>query len=219
MQKKVYGYVKSTWYQIPSDQVKEIETFCKSRELNLIKVLIDEDEWINYEKLKEELQTEDIIIVASVQAFGKNANMIIQELKYYREKGIRLINLEIPETTKFYENYSPEIADELITSVGNLYTDMYISMAEAEREKRKRAQKVGWERVQNGEGRKSGRIQKVPIEVFLACYRRYKEQKMTRAELLDTLCISPVTYYNYCNKHCKEQVEEINKLFLAKKDT
>lgn len=200
--------MRSEWYQVPEEQIREIIEFCRDQKLKITKIFNDTDQRKKYE-LSHYLQSGDILIVTNIEALGTDPNEIINELVNYRKQGVRVINLEVPETTKFYDH--SDIADKL----ADMYIDMYASMIKAGRKKRKMAQQVGLERKRRQGKNNTGRPKSIPKELFLECYKRCENGDVSVKEAMELCGIKKSTWYKYC----KEYDEEIKKSFPHKKGT
>ena len=101
----VYGYHRTSTREQHLDRgITEIETFCKNNGIDLEKIYTDQQTGKNFDRprytvLKEDiLRTGDTLIFTELDRMGRNKREILKELQYYRDKGIRVMILEIPTT-------------------------------------------------------------------------------------------------------------------------
>ena len=103
----IYGYHRtSTTDQHLDRGLTEIETFCNNNNLKLEKIYTDQQTGKNfnrprYQVLKEDILREgDTLIVTELDRLGRNKQDTLKELRYFTDKGVRVMILEIPTTTQ-----------------------------------------------------------------------------------------------------------------------
>lgn len=95
----------------------------------------------SYQKLKEELQKGDTLILMSIDRLGRNKQQALEEIRELRAKGIRLIVDDIP-TTQLEVDEKNQL---MIDMVNNILIEVYSSLAEEELRRTKTRQKQGIE--------------------------------------------------------------------------
>ena len=86
--------------------IAELEAFCKANNIELEKIYTDQQTGKNfnrprYQVLKEDiLRSGDTLIITELDRLGRNKQDTLKELRYFQDKGIRVMILEIPTTTQ-----------------------------------------------------------------------------------------------------------------------
>lgn len=80
-----------------------------------------------YQKLKEEIQSGDTLIIMSLDRLGRNKKQSLDELRELKQKGIRLVVDDIPTT-------AIELDDNklIIEMINNILIEVYATLAEEE---------------------------------------------------------------------------------------
>ena len=146
----VYGYHKTSTREQHLDRgITEIETFCKNNGIDLEKIYTDQQTGKNFDRprytvLKEDiLRTGDTLIFTELDRMGRNKREILKELQYYRDKGIRVMILEIPTTTQDLSSLDNSMAKMIMETINNMLIELYATMAQAEIEKKEKRQQEG----------------------------------------------------------------------------
>ena len=102
-----YGYHRTSTIDQHLDRgIAELESFCKVNNITLEKIYTDQQTGKNfnrprYQVLKEDiLRSGDTLIITELDRLGRNKQDTLKELRYFQDKGIRVMILEIPTTTQ-----------------------------------------------------------------------------------------------------------------------
>ena len=120
----------------------------------------------SYQKLKEELQKGDSLIIMSIDRLGRNKQQALEEIRELRAKGIRLIVDDIP-TTQLEVDEKNQLMIEMIN---NILIEVYSSLAEEELRKIRTRQAEGIKAMpqdENGKriSKKTGRLASRPSKI------------------------------------------------------
>ena len=102
---KRYGYHRTSTKEQHLDRgIKESTTYCEQNHLELEKIFTDQQTGKNfnrprYQVLKEDvLRPRDELIITEVDRLGRNKQETLKELRYFRDKGVRVKILELSIT-------------------------------------------------------------------------------------------------------------------------
>ena len=130
----IYGYHSTIYSNMCKEEaIKRINSFCKQHGYEVSEIFIDTDnDQLEYASLKEIIDSEDMLILSDVSILSKNRWRILRELKYFDNKGVRLLILNIPDTLfdipnlSIYDNEGVKKYEEQIersnASIINCYT-------------------------------------------------------------------------------------------------
>lgn len=89
-----------------------------------------------YQRLKDELQFGDQLIIMSLDRLGRNKEQTLQELRELKSKGVRIIVDDLPTTQiEIKEN------NLILEMINNMLIEVYTTLAEEELRKIKTRQK------------------------------------------------------------------------------
>jgi DNA invertase Pin-like site-specific DNA recombinase len=119
-----------------------------------------------YQKLKEELQKGDTLILMSLDRLGRNKEQALEELRELKQKGVRLIVDDLP-TTQIELDEKNQLIIEMIN---NILIEVYTTLAEEELRRTKIRQRQGIEAMPkdiNGKrvSIKTGRLASRPSKI------------------------------------------------------
>ena len=160
-----YAYHRtSTTDQHLDRGIAELEAFCKANNIELEKIYTDQQTGKNfnrprYQVLKEDiLRSGDILIITELDRLGRNKQDTLKELRYFQDKGIRVMILEIPTTTQDLSKLDNSMAQMIMETINNMLIELYATMAQAEIEKKEKRQREGIEtKKERGEWEDYGR--------------------------------------------------------------
>ena len=160
-----YGYHRTSTIDQHLDRgIAELEAFCKANNIKLEKIYTDQQTGKNfnrprYQVLKEDiLRSGDTLIVTELDRLGRNKQDTLKELRYFQDKGIRVMILEIPTTTQDLSKLDNSMAQMIMETINNMLIELYATMAQAEIEKKEKRQQEGIEaKKARGEWDKYGR--------------------------------------------------------------
>jgi DNA invertase Pin-like site-specific DNA recombinase len=145
-----YGYHRTSTSEQHLDRgITEIEAFATNNNITLAKIYTDQQTGKNfnrprYQVLKEDILREgDTLIVTELDRLGRNKQDTLKELQYFKEKGIRVMILEIPTTTQDLSALDNSMAKMIMETINNMLIELYATMAQAEIEKKEKRQAEG----------------------------------------------------------------------------
>lgn len=190
--------------------IAQIQSFCEERGITLERdIFLDKQSGKTFNReryvvLKEDvLRPGDTLIVTEMDRLGRNKQEILKELNYYRDKGIRVMILELP-TTLMEFNFDNELNKLLFETIQNILIELYAMMAQSELEKKERRSREGIERMKaRGEWDRYGRPHAVTKEQFAETFEKVLQGVLRPCEAMRQMNISSPTYYR--NKKEYEQ--------------
>lgn len=204
----IYAYVRvSTKEQNPDREIINIKRFCQERKMSDIIFFIDKMtgkrfDRPEYLKLKRKIKKGDTLIIHELDRLGRKKKEIIKELTYFKNKGVKVMILDIPTTLVDYSIMGNQLAEFMMDMINNLLIEVFAACAEFEMEKREKRQREGYEALrQRGEWDKLGRPVKIDQETFLIAWNEAKKRSMTDKELAQQLEISKGTLQTYKKKY------------------
>lgn len=182
----IFGYIRvSDEEQNPQRQIEALKDY--EKELKYENIYIDKQSGKdfnrdNYLELKKILREGDTLIVKELDRFGRNKQMIKNELSWLNDKGVRAKILDIPTTLMDL----PEENIWVIKMVNNILIEVLGSIAEEERNKIKKRQAEGIA-IAKREGKYKGRKPQELPKNFSSLYNRWKEGSITAVEFTKLL--------------------------------
>ena len=157
-----------------------------------------------YSGLKESLNKGDTLVITDIDRIGRNADDIIAELKDLKEKGIRVVALDVP-----YMNEWEKVNDDsMYGMIRDIFITLKAHMAQQEREKISERVKQGLEYAKS-QGRVGGRP-KVTLESlpkkFPKYYNQWKNKDIKKVEFARLLDVSSPTLDLYIKTY-EESIE------------
>lgn len=204
MKGMTFGYIRvSTKDQNESRQIKALKDFYK--ELNDKQIFIDKQsgkdfEREKYQELKKILRAGDSLIIKELDRLGRNKDMIKQELKELKERGVRVKILNIPTTLMEI----PEGQDWLLDMINNILVEVLGAIAEEERNKIRQRQAEGIA-IAKEQGKYKGRDKgtfKADMKDFIKVYKQVQADKITVVQAVQLLGYkSRTSYYNMAKQY------------------
>lgn len=189
--------------------IAEITEYCQSNNIKLYKnkVYTDQKTGKNfdrprYQMLKEEiLENGDTLIVTELDRLGRNKEATLQELRFFKENGIRVMVLELPTTLIDFSKMENSMARMMMETINNMMIELYASMAQAEIEKKEKRQREGIEaKKARGEWGDYGRPRIMTLDEFSTHYSLVQQGKKRPFELMKELEMTKATFYRYKNQ-------------------
>lgn len=87
-----------------------------------------------YQLLKRALRENDELFIHELDRLGRNKADILEELKYFKEKNIKVRILDVPTTLINYKEHG-ETAKIMLEMINNLLIEVFSTLAEAELKK------------------------------------------------------------------------------------
>jgi len=207
----VYGYHRtSTMDQHLDRGVKAITSYCEQNEIKIKKIVTDKQTGKNFDRpgyrgLKEYVDPGDTIILSELDRLGRNKSDTLRELQYFKEKGIRVMILEIPTTLVDYSSMENSMSSMLMETINNMLIEMYATFAHAEMQKREKRQREGIEAMRaRGEWDKYGRPAVLDYKLFSREYKKVVSGQLKPFECMRKLGMTNPTFYRYRNKFLNE---------------
>ncbi|MEG1723756.1 MAG: recombinase family protein [Anaerovoracaceae bacterium] len=192
--------------------IDEINKFCESKKIELRSPPFTDKQTgkdfdrPRYTVLKEDVLREgDILIITEIDRLGRNKLQILEELSYFKKKGVRVMILELPTTLVDMKTEST-INTMLLETVQNMLIELYACLAEGELEKKNKRQAEGIEAMKNrGDWARYGRPKALEWQTFIDVYGRVLNGTTKPFEAIKALNISQPTYYRYKKQYETEQ--------------
>ncbi|MGU9539182.1 recombinase family protein [Clostridium tepidum] len=192
---KIYGYARvSSCDQNLNRQIEELKKFNENIILFTDKASGKDFNRKEYEILKRVVGEGDTIVVKELDRLGRNKELIKQELEYYKNKGVRVIILDIPTTTTNLDGMDEGIAKEMLKMINNILIEVLSTMAEQERNKIKNRQREGIAIAKN-KGVEFGRPKIEIDDNFIAVYDKWKNKEIKAIEAMQILNMAKATFY------------------------
>lgn len=203
---RAYGYVRvSTKEQNPERQVAElIGHGVNERDIYVDKITgrTKADNRPEYQVLKHSIRPGDTLYIHELDRLGRNKAVILEELRYYKEQGIRVKILDLPTTMQDHSG-KDGLGSLMYELINNVIIEIMATMAQAELEKIKKRQREGID-VAIANGVKFGR-RKIEIdEKFIVHYDEWKAKKITAVEAMKRTGLKRSTFYNLVKEYEKD---------------
>ena len=139
IQYMIYGYHRTSTKEQHLDRgVMEITSFCEKSDLKLEKIFMDQHTGKSFDRprykvLKEDVLREgDWLIITEVDRLGRNKQEELKELQYLKDKGVRVMILEIPTTLQDLSALDGTMAKMIMETINNMLIELYATMAQLE---------------------------------------------------------------------------------------
>lgn len=200
----VYGYNRTSTKEQHLDRGnKRIQDFCLQNDMPLVEIYTDQQTGKNFERpeyqfIKKRMLAGDILIISELDRLVRSKEGILKELRDFKERGIRIMILEIQTTLLDVRNLEDSLANMLLETITNMLIEMFATLAEAEIRKKEQRQKEGYERLRrNGEWDKLGRPMTMSTDEFTVAYQRVLSGELTPSEFMKHYGLKSATYYRY----------------------
>ncbi len=198
-----YGYHRTSTRKQHLDRgISEIEKFCKENAFGLEKIYTDQQTGKNFNRPRYTVLRDDILrkgdtlIITEVDRLGRNKKDTLSELRYYQEKGIRVMILEIPTTLQDLSKLENGMARMVLETINNMLIELYAAMAEAEIQKKEKRQREGIEaKKRRGEWEEYGRPRILKPDNWEEVIGKWKSGKITAVEAMRRTGIKKGTFY------------------------
>ena len=198
-----YAYHRtSTTDQHLDRGIAELEAFCKANNIELEKIYTDQQTGKNfnrprYQVLKEDiLRSGDTLIITELDRLGRNKQDTLKELRYFQDKGIRVMILEIPTTTQDLSKLDNSMAKMIMETINNMLIELYATMAQAEIEKKEKRQREGIEtKKARGEWEEYGRPKAQKPSNWEEVIAQWKKGEITAVKAMEMTDTKKTTFY------------------------
>lgn len=201
----VYGYHRTSTKDQHLDRgILEIERFCATQKIELASIFTDKLTGKNFNRPRYTVLVEDVLrdgdtlIVTELDRLGRNKQEILKQLQSLKEKGVRVMVLELPTTLIDLSQMENSLARLMIETINNILIELYASLAQAEIEKKEKRQKEGIEAKKlRGEWDDYGRPHAMEQEKFNQEFMRVVQKEVTPTQLQRDMGLTSSTYYRY----------------------
>ncbi len=169
-----------------------------------------------YQTLRQMVRTGDTIYIHEMARLGRNKEDILQELRYYKEKGVIVRILNLPTTLIDYSTYGDnKLQRTLMGMVNNILIEVLATMAETERDDIRKRQEEGISAAKK-RGAKFGRPVKNFPDSWEEDYRRWKQGEITAVSLYRKYGMGRSTFYRKVDTWEKEKQKQISQKIKKK---
>ncbi len=198
-----YGYHRTSTKEQHLDRgITEIEKFCRDRQIELAKLYTDQQtgknfDRPNYQMLRNDvLRQGDCLLVTEVDRLGRKKEDTLKELQYLKEKGVRIMILEIATTLLDFPGDRQR--DLMLELINNMLIEVYTTFADSEMQKREKRQREGLEQMKaRGDWDKMGRPRFMNQADFDKAYQRVLDGRIAPFKLMEEMQMKRSTYYKY----------------------
>lgn len=190
---KVYGYARvSTREQNLDRQIAALREYvADERDIITDKESGKDFDRTGYQYLRERLiRPGDTLIVKSLDRLGRNKEQVMEELRHYREDGVRVKILDLPTTMIDL----PDGQDWIVEMVNNILIEVLASIAEQERLTIRQRQAEGIAEAKK-QGRPLGRRKTDLPDEWEEVTGMWKSGSITAVQAMDRLGLKKSTFY------------------------
>lgn len=200
-----YGYHRTSTKEQHLDRgIIEIQRFCESQNIKLAGIFTDKLTGKNFDRPRYTVLVEDVLregdtlIITELDRLGRNKQEILKQLQILKDKGVRVMVLELPTTLIDLSQMDNALARLMIETINNVLIEIYASLAQAEMEKKEKRQREGMEAKKlRGEWDEVGRPRAIEPEKFNQEFQRVIEKEVTPTQLQRELGLTASTFYRY----------------------
>ena len=198
-----YGYHRTSTKEQHLDRgIIEIQRFCESQNIKLAGIFTDKLTGKNFDRPRYTVLVEDVLregdtlIITELDRLGRNKQEILKQLQILKDKGVRVMVLELPTTLIDLSQMDNALARLMIETINNVLIEIYASLAQAEMEKKEKRQREGMEAKKlRGEWDEVGRPRAIEPEKFNQEFLRVIEKEVTPTQLQRELGLTASTFY------------------------
>ena len=200
-----YGYHRTSTKEQHLDRgIIEIQRFCESQNIKLAGIFTDKLTGKNFDRPRYTVLVEDVLregdtlIITELDRLGRNKQEILKQLQILKDKGVRVMVLELPTTLIDLSQMDNALARLMIETINNVLIEIYASLAQAEMEKKEKRQREGMEAKKlRGEWDEVGRPRAIEPEKFNQEFLRVIEKEVTPTQLQREHGLTASTFYRY----------------------
>ncbi|MEG1256623.1 recombinase family protein [Clostridium sp.] len=210
---RYYAYHRTSTKEQHLDRgIKAIEDFTKDKNINLEYLFTDQQTGKNFDRPQYLLMKKQMLksiqngnsvtlIVSELDRLGRNKELTLKEIRELKDRGVRLMVIEIPTTLQELPQ-SDTMAKMMMETINNMLIEMYASFAHAEMEKRAKRQREGIAaKKTRGEWTDYGRPRVLDLDTFSKYYKRVLDGELKPTEVMELLSINKSAYYRYRNEY------------------
>lgn len=200
-----YGYHRTSTKEQHLDRgIIEIQRFCESQNIKMTGIFTDKLTGKNFDRPRYTVLVEDVLregdtlIITELDRLGRNKQEILKQLQSLKDKGVRVMVLELPTTLIDLSQMDNALARLMIETINNVLIEIYASLAQAEMEKKEKRQREGMEAKKlRGEWDEVGRPRAIEQEKFNQEFIRVVQKEVTPTQLQRELGLTASTFYRY----------------------
>lgn len=204
----VYGYHRTSTEEQHLDRgINAINDYCSKNGIRLDEMFTDQQTGKDfnrpdYQAMKRMAKNRgDIIIVSELDRLGRSKEDTLKELRHFKEKGVRIMILEIPTTLVDYSLHGDTLSSMLMETINNMLIEMYATFAHAEMIKREKRQREGIQaKKDRGEWNDYGRPPVVAdneLNEFRGKYMKLCEDGLNATQIMSSLRMKKTSFYKY----------------------
>ena len=193
MRNNIYGYARvSSQEQNLDRQLEKLKQYVEPEFILTDKASGKNLERPSYQALKGALglRAGDTLVITSLDRLSRNKDDTKQELKWFKDTGIRLKILDLP--TSLIE--VPSGQEWIIDMINNILIEVLSAMAEQERLTIRKRQREGIDAAK-AKGKHLGRPKMVMPEKFPEIYKNWKSGEITAKEAMKKLQLPSTSFY------------------------
>ena len=202
MEKKVYGYARvSTSHQKTDRQLDELLKYVDERDIVVDYQSGKDMQRTGYQTLRNQLtRSGDEIIITELDRLGRNKEAIKDELKFFKDKGVRVKILEIPTSLISCDSNQ----DWILELVSSILIEVMSALAEQERLKNHERQRQGLEAARS-RGVCFGRPKLVKPEGFEEVMSRIENGEITSVQAMSVLNLKKTSFYKLRKQYYEKE--------------
>ena len=205
MQKKIFGYVRTTIKgKDKEEQIAKIKEYCDTNSLEIQEreIIVDSISADNlnsdgYKALVEYMvRSGDVIIVSELDRIGRNSESIRNEWKrlYYSKVDVVIVNSPILST--FNKSQEEKI------KINEIVIELLSYLAEKEKKRNKDRQTEGINKLKSkNNGKGIGRPKIQITREFKAQYKLWKNKKQSAVDTYNNLGMTKATFYRLVKEY------------------
>lgn len=192
---RIYGYARvSTTEQNIDRQIEALKKYKDDIILFQDKASGKDFKRPEYEVLKRVALDGDTIVVKEMDRLGRDKDAIKKELQYFKEKGVRVVILDIPTTTVDISGMDEGVSKEMLNMINNVLIEVLSTIAEQERKKIRERQAEGIA-IAKQKGVKLGRPKTEYPKQWNDIYIKWKNKEITSVKAMKLLDLKKSTFY------------------------
>ena len=201
---RTYGYGRvSTRGQSEERQIESLIKYVPdARNIYIDKKSGKDFERVEYLAMKKEIRPGDTLYIHELDRLGRNKQLILDELKYYKEKRVIVKILNIPSTLTDYSSLkNDELQRSLMETMNNVIIEVMAIMAEQERINIVKRTREGIA-VARQKGKRLGRPPVTLPDTWDADMQAWREGKVSAVSLYrDKYKISKTVFYKLVKEY------------------
>jgi DNA invertase Pin-like site-specific DNA recombinase len=195
---KTYVYLRvSTKDQSTDRQQEAIKEYIKKHNIKVTATFEDKQSGKDfnrqqYEALKAVVKSEDTVIIKELDRLGRNYNEIKEELREFKNRGIKIVILDLPMLDGINDELLYQVIQDIIINIMGY-------VAQKEREKIQ-SRVIEGLNVAKEKGVRLGRPERTFPDNFKKYYEKWKAEEITAVEFSKLMGMGRTTLYRYINQ-------------------